>query len=68
MLKNIANFIAYHLTELKINQLVINNLRNILTEGFGGDPSWVDLVLSWHCRQDNFEMKTIIVATKWWRQ
>ena len=44
VIKNVANFIGYHLTELKIIQLdqhlYIDNLRNILTEGFGGDPSW----------------------------
>ena len=67
VIKNIANFIGYHLTELKIIQLEkhlhIDNLRNILTEGFGGDPSWEKFfrkgtIGDWrsHLKENHFEL------------
>ena len=41
VIKEIAKFIGYHMTELKVLQLddhlYIDNFRQIVTEGFGGD-------------------------------
>ena len=43
VIKDIAKFIGYHMTELKVLQLddhlYIDNFRQIITEGFGGDPT-----------------------------
>ena len=43
VIKEVASFIGYHMTQLKILQLddhlYIDNFRQIITEGFGGDPA-----------------------------
>ena len=69
VIKNVANFIGYHrhLTELKLIQLDkhlhIDNMRNILSEGFGGDPSWEKFfrkgtIGDWrtHLKEKDFEL------------
>ena len=48
VIKDVAKFIGYHMTELKVLQLddhlYIDNFREILTEGFGGDPMMRKLI------------------------
>ena len=43
VIRDVSQFIGYHMTELKILQLddllYIDNLRKITTEGMGGDPN-----------------------------
>ena len=43
VIKDVAKFLGYHLTELKVLQLddhlYIDNFRKVYVEGFGGDKS-----------------------------
>ena len=72
----------YHATEwledwMKIVLIAQNGSKSITTEKwvffwrfffFQNFMSYIDLVLSRHCRQNNFEMKIVIFATKRWGQ